>query len=57
MIDCDRMLMETKTKLVMKTEFNLMDLFRLFDINQNKNISKLEFEQGINRIEIFPTQD
>ena len=33
MIDFDRLLMETKTKLVMQKEFNLMDLFRLFDVN------------------------
>lgn len=39
----------------MRTDFNLLDLFTLFDTTDKKFLSQLDLERGLNKLEVFPS--
>ena len=56
-VEIDRELVNIKTQLSLRPDFNLQDCFRLFDVNQNESITQFEFESGLNKMGLFPTKD
>jgi Ca2+-binding EF-hand superfamily protein len=54
-VDHDKELEQAKNKLALQEDFNLFDAFRCFDLTEKGYITRLEFKQGMNDIDIFPS--
>jgi Ca2+-binding EF-hand superfamily protein len=49
--DLDR----TKTDLALRSDFNIEDAFRLFELDARGYLTDIDFKYGLNRLDIFPT--
>jgi Ca2+-binding EF-hand superfamily protein len=56
-INIDREIEEIKKQLALKSDFNLLDAFRVFDVHSRGYITKLEFELALNDMGLYPTKD
>lgn len=57
-IDNEKFLRSLKDELALRPDFNLFDAFRYFDAQgKGSFINSKQFEEGCNRLNIFPTKD
>jgi len=56
-IDLDRDLENLKNELALRSDFNLLDAFRFFDVEARGSITKTELKEGLNCFDIFPTSN
>lgn len=54
MINIDKDLESTKQMLSLKTDFNIEDCYRIFDVDAKGYISLRELEEGYNLYKIYP---
>lgn len=54
MILYEREIDGTRRNLAYRTDFCLLDAFRLFDLNGRSYISKYEIENGLNKMGVYP---
>jgi Ca2+-binding EF-hand superfamily protein len=45
----------TKTDLALRSDFNIEDAFRLFELDGRGYITDIDFKYGLNSLDIFPT--
>jgi len=55
-INLDRETEKAKNELATQPDFNLVDIFRLFDIETKGFIDKYELEDGLSLFQIFPSE-
>ena len=56
-ISIDKDLEGVKQVLSLKTDFNLEDSFKIFDIEGKGEVSIREFEEGLNSMGLFPRKE
>ena len=44
-----------KRQLSMESDFNLNDCYRMFDLSETKEISRRQFEEVFNLLQLYPT--
>ena len=57
MISLEREIETSKTSLTLKSDFNLVDAFKIFDINYRGAVGSTELREGLSAIGVYPTQD
>lgn len=55
-IDLDRESETCKNELALQMDFNLMDTFKVFDIETKGYVDKYEFDDGLRMLEVEPTE-
>lgn len=56
-IELDKQVEELRNELSLKSDFNLLDAFKVFDVNGRGAITAGEFEDGLKELGIYPTRD
>ncbi|KRW99206.1 hypothetical protein PPERSA_07449 [Pseudocohnilembus persalinus] len=56
-INLDRDIEDIRKQLALRVDFSTLDAFRVFDINGRGYVTKLEFEQALNKMQIYPNSD
>ena len=56
-IDLDRDVENNKNELALQIDFNLMDTFKLFDLQGRGFVSRYELEDGLEAIQVSPSQN
>lgn len=58
MINNIKLLESTKNDLALRSDFNLFDAYRYFDVHgRSSYISQKEFQEGLAALNVFPTRD
>ena len=55
--ELEREIETAKTSLTLKSDFNLQDAFRIFDVNYRGTIGSCELRDGLLAIGVYPTND
>lgn len=56
-IEMDKGLENIKIDLALRRDFNLLDCFKFFDVEEKGSVSKLELKDALNELGVFPTND
>lgn len=55
--ELDRDIEKLRNELIFRSDFNLLDAFKLFDVNGRGFITSREFEMGLKELGVYPTKD
>lgn len=55
LVQIDRDIEDEKKKLALKSDFNLMDAFRIFDRKELGHSSNIDLELALNSIGVYPS--
>eukprot|EP01016_Furgasonia_blochmanni_P006640 TRINITY_DN1266_c0_g1_i1.p1 TRINITY_DN1266_c0_g1~~TRINITY_DN1266_c0_g1_i1.p1 ORF type:complete len:641 (+),score=294.82 TRINITY_DN1266_c0_g1_i1:66-1988(+) len=56
-IDLDKQIESAKVDLALRSDFNLQDAFRYFDVSNRNAITRYELEEGLRRLGVYATVD
>jgi Ca2+-binding EF-hand superfamily protein len=56
-IELDKQIEAAKIDLAIRVDFNLMDAFRIFDVAGKGTVTKLEVEDALARLKVYPSRD
>ena len=56
-IDLDQEIENLRNDLALRSDFNLLDLFKIFDVYGKGYITSSEFEDGLRELSVYPSKD